>query len=507
MSNYAWRPQKGTQLRAITATWCEELFFGGARGGGKSDFLLGDYAQDVNVYKEHWHGIIFRKISKELDELIKRSTQIYTPMGAVFKVQEKKWIFPNGATLRMAFLERDEDADKFQGHQFSWIAFDELPNWATDVAYNKLKACLRSAHDIPFKRIRSSGNPGGAGQDWVKKRFIDPHPEGFKPITDVRYINLMTGSQLEENEIDDNVLQDPNWQRIESTRMFIPSRLQDNKILMENDPLYIAKLAQAGGKELVKAWLAGDWDAIEGAYFDTWDKTKHITEPFIIPDAWARIRGFDWGYSKPFCVLWGAISDGSIVNVGGVPVSFPRDSIIIYREYYGTTGKADEGIKLNPNEIALNTLKNEEYDGIINDYVADPAIYDVSVGESIAEQMYNNGCYWRPADNKRIPGWQQIRYRLKGVDGRPLIYIFDNCHNLIRTFPIMQYDKTKPEDLDTKLEDHALDTLRYICMSRPLTIDVPKDLLSLAEEEKLLFNPHEIRKQLERKREENPSYV
>ena len=88
---YSWRPQAGTQLKAITATWCEELFFGGARGGGKSDFLLGDFAQDVNIYKENWHGIIFRKIAKELDELIKRSNQIFTPMGAVFKVQEKKW--------------------------------------------------------------------------------------------------------------------------------------------------------------------------------------------------------------------------------------------------------------------------------------------------------------------------------------------------------------------------------------------------------------------------------
>ena len=112
---YSWRPQAGTQLKAITATWCEELFFGGARGGGKSDFLLGDFAQDVNIYKENWHGIIFRKIAKELDELIKRSNQIFTPMGAVFKVQEKKWIFPNGATFRLAFLERDDDADKYQG--------------------------------------------------------------------------------------------------------------------------------------------------------------------------------------------------------------------------------------------------------------------------------------------------------------------------------------------------------------------------------------------------------
>jgi hypothetical protein len=499
---YSWKPQKGTQLRAITATWCEELFFGGARGGGKSDFLLGDYAQDVNIYKENWHGIIFRKIAKELDELIKRSTQIFTPMGAVFKVQEKKWIFPNGATLRLAFLERDEDADKYQGLQFTWIGWDELPNWATDIPYNKLKACLRSPHNIPHKRIRSSGNPGGMGQDWVKKRFINPNPQGFAPIVDKGLINIKTGAQVMLADADESMAEDPNWKLIESVRMFIPSRLQDNLILMENDPMYIAKLAQAGGKELVKAWLAGDWDAIEGAYFDTFDKSKHVIDSFIIPAAWQKIRAFDWGYSRPFCVLWGAVSDGSLINVGGVNMSFPRDSIIIYREYYGTTGKPNEGIKINADEIAREAKKLENGEEI-NDMVADPAIFDVSIGVSINEQMNNEGIFWRQADNKRVAGWQQIRTRLKGIDNKPLIYIMNCCKNLIRTLPIMQYDKTKPEDLDTKLEDHALDTLRYLVMSRPITVEIPKTLKEIGEQWYADFNPHEQRKLRENKEKHN----
>ena len=491
--NYSWRPQKGTQTKAITATWCEEMFFGGARGGGKSDFLLGDFAQDVNIYKSNWHGILFRKLYKELDELIKRSHQIYSPMGAVFKVQEKKWVFPNGATLRLAAMERDEDADKYQGHQFTWIGFDELPNWPNDNAYNKLKACLRSAHNIPYKRIRSSGNPGGAGQDWVKKRFIDPNPEGFKPIKDTKFININTGAQLELKDVTLEIVEDPDWMKIQSTRMFIPSRLQDNKILMENDPLYIAKLAQSGGKELVKAWLAGDWDAIEGAYFDTFDKSKHVIDNFIIPNGWHKIRAFDWGFSAPFCVLWGAVSDGSLISINGQAVSFPRDSIIIYREYYGTTGKPNEGVKMNANEIAKD-IANMQKNETIQDQVADPAIFDVSVGVSINEQMNKEGIFWRPADNKRIAGWQQVRNRLKGIENKPLLFIMSSCKNLIRTLPIMQYDKTKPEDLDTKLEDHALDTLRYLCMSRPLTIDLPKTLSDIAEEWHKDFNPHNIRK-------------
>ena len=489
---YSWTPQKGTQLRAITATWCEELFFGGARGGGKSDYLLGDFAQDVNIYKNHWHGLLFRRVLKEMDELIKRSKDIFTPMGAVYKIQKNKWIFPNGATLSFAAIERDQDVEKYQGHQYPWIGGDELPNYPTDFVWTKLKACNRSAFPIPYKRMRASGNPGGAGQGWIKERFITPNPEGFTPIKEVDYININTGVKLELKEVDKTIIADRDWKRIESTRMFIPSRLQDNKILMENDPFYIAKLAQAGGKELVKAWLAGDWNAIEGAYFDDWDKSKHVVDPFIIPDTWYKIRAFDWGYSAPFCVLWGAISDGSLINTGTRIIYFPKGSLVIYREYYGTTGKPNEGLKINANEIATE-IKNMQLGEQIDDQVADPAIFDVSVGVSINEQMNEQGIFWRPADNKRVPGWQQIRTRLKGIEGKPLIFIMSSCASLIRTIPIMQYDKAKPEDLDTRLEDHALDTLRYMCMSRPLTIEAPKQLSEISKQWWKDFNPHHVR--------------
>jgi len=95
---------------------------------------------------------------------------------------------------------------------------------------------------------------------------------------------------------------------------------------------------------------------------------------------------------------------------------------------------------------------------------------------------------------------------LKGVDDKPLLYIMDNCKNLIRTLPIMQYDKTKPEDLDTKLEDHALDTMRYLCMSRPVTVELPKSLLEIGEQWHKDFNPHNVRKKLINKQKKNISY-
>lgn len=501
-TKFAWKPQPGTQLKAIQATWCEELFFGGARGGGKSDYLLGDFAQDVNVYGQYWRGIIFRKTYKELEELISRSKQIYSLMGAIWKAGDKIWIFPSGATLKMRSMDNEQDADQYQGHQYSWIGFDELPNWPTDVNYNKLKACLRNGDAyVEFKRIRASGNPGGVGHGWVKERFIDPNPFGLEPLDEINYINISTGVSISEKYATFHI-NHPDWQKFPSTRMFIPSKLQDNAILMKRDPLYVARLAQSGSAALVKAWLAGDWNAIEGAYFDSFDKEKHIVESFMIPNDWFKIRAFDWGFSKPFCVLWGAISDGSIINIGGRKIVFPRDSIIIYREYYGCTGKANEGLKINADEIAKE-VKQMQFGEKINDQVADPAIFDVSVGVSIAEQGAKEGIYYRPADNKRIPGWQQIRYRLRGFENKPLIYFMEDCKNLIRTLPVMQYDSSKPEDLDTDSEDHAPDTLRYLCMSRPLTIEIEKTLLEVGEQWIKDFNPHNVRKGLINKKLKN----
>lgn len=464
----AWRPQVGPQLEAITATWCEEIFFGGARGGGKSDFLLGDFAQDIDNFGENWRGIIFRKTYKELEELVSRSKQIYPKLGGIFKKAEFTWIFPNGATLKMRHLEREEDAEKYQGHQYTWIGFDELPNWPDSRAYLMLKACLRNGNvPIPVKRMRSTGNPGGAGHGWVKERFIDPAPAGFTPIDEIFYVNNATGAISRE--------QIEGAHEQVSSRMFIPSRIQDNQVLLRNDPTYIARLAQTGGAALVRAWLLGDWDAIEGAYFETFSKDKHVLPSFIVPAHWYRIRAFDWGYSRPFCTLWGAISDGDILNIGGKQIALPRGALVVYREYYGWNGKANEGLKLDAREVARETKKmQQEWNEKMDDQVADPAIFDVSSGQSIAEQMDECGVSYRAADNKRVNGWQQIRGRLYGVDDRPMLYITEDCKNLIRTLPIMQYDKTKPEDLDTDLEDHAVDPLRYMCMARPITIALPK---------------------------------
>jgi hypothetical protein len=428
-----WKPQIGPQQVAIEADWCDELFFGGARGGGKSDFLLGDYLEDIH-YGARWRGIIFRKTMIELEELQARACEIFPAYEAVYKVTKSVdfpfsncWYFPGGATLKMRYLEHDRDADGYQGHQYTWIGFDELTNHPTPYGYNKLKACLRSASGLRG-RIRAGGNPGGKGHIWVKARFIDKCPP-YTPFDDP-----LTGL----------------------TRMFIPSKITDNKYLRDNKQ-YISLLKSSGSVEIVKAWLGGDWNVIAGAFFDCWNNEKQVLTPFSIPKDWQRFRSFDWGSARPFSVGWWAIADGTD--------DLPRGALVRYREWYGAS-EPNVGLKLTAEQVAEG-IKRRDFDDKFAYSVADPSCWKVDGGPSIAERMLKLGILWRRADNERINGWDQMRQRMVGLDDDPMIYCFNTCIDSIRTVPLLQHDEDNPEDIDTDMEDHAADEWRYACMSRP----------------------------------------
>nr|CRH05463.1 Conserved protein of unknown function. Putative containing terminase-like domain [Candidatus Magnetococcus massalia] len=424
-------PQPGPQTRAIAAQSIPELFFGGARGGGKSDFLLGDYLQSIHL-GEPWRGIVFRRSYAELEELQRRAQEIFIPAGASYQKSERTWRFPSAATLKMRHLEKSQDAHKYQGHQYTWIGFDELTNWPDDIAYKMLMACLRSAHGVKHKRIRASGNPGGVGHQWVKSRFIDPAPGGMTIIKD----------SLSRHR-----------------RYFVPSRVQDNQRLMQNDPDYVSRLHDVGSRELVRAWLDGDWNVVLGAFFDCWSE-QMVLRPCKLPEGWIRFRSFDWGSARPFSVGWWAISDGELAGI-------PRGALVRYREWYGASAP-NKGLKLDAEEVARGILEREEGEERVDYSVADPAIFHQDGGPSIGERMYRIGVQFRAGDNRsRVGGWDQMRQRMLGEEGKPMLYCFDTCIDSIRTIPALQHDERRPEDLDTEAEDHAADEWRYAVLSRP----------------------------------------
>jgi hypothetical protein len=425
LSQYAWYPQAGPQLAAFNARWCTELFYGGARGGGKSDFLLGDFLQDVDRYKANWRGVLFRKTYDELEEIIHRSFEIFPQTGAEFAAVKRTWFWKNGAFLKMRYMERMQDAARYQGHQYSFIAFDELTNWNDPAPYDAVKACLRNAQgEIKHKRIRASGNPGGAGHTWVKERFVDPNPLGYEPVFD---------------------------SVTEMTRMYVPAKVSDNTKLIENDPTYVGRLRASGSPELVRCWLEGDWNVVVGAYFAEFSVVRHVVKPFRIPEHWIKFMSFDWGSASPFSCDWFAVSDGTIPQ-------FPRGALVQYRQWYGAES-ANKGLKLRNEDIARGILAREKEH--LTYRVADPSIFEHKGGISIAEQMAKGGIMFQRGDNKRVAGWSQLRSRLIGQEDKPMIFWFTTCSDVIRTLPSLQHDRHNPEDLDTESEDHCLhgDTL------------------------------------------------
>jgi Terminase large subunit, T4likevirus-type, N-terminal len=216
-----------------------DVLFGGARGGGKSDALLGDWVAHASRANGWGRGIIFRRTMPELEELIARSRQLYTPLGAEWFTGRKTWEFPCGANLKMRWLDRDQDADRYQGHQYTYIGVDEVGTWPDPAPMDKLRATLRTVHRIPCV-MRATANPGGVGQGWINERYIKPSAPGVPFYDKLRRV----------------------W------RVFIPSKLKNNRILMDADPDYENRLRSSGPPWLVKAWLDGDWNASAGqSYF------------------------------------------------------------------------------------------------------------------------------------------------------------------------------------------------------------------------------------------------
>jgi hypothetical protein len=436
--NVIWEPQPGPQTALITCP-VFEVFFGGARGGGKTDGMLGEFVSHADLYGQNAIGLMVRRTRTELVETIERSKVLYSPLGWQFHEQDKAWRSPQGARLRFAYLERDSDADAYQGHSYTRVYVEEAGTFPSYKPIAKLMATLRSGAGVPVG-MRLTGNPGGAGHNWVRARYIDPAPQGYEIIKDE-----VTGLE----------------------RVYIPSRVSDNHYLGGD---YVQRLKAVGSEALVKAWLEGDWSVIDGAFFDGWSYERHVVKPFEIPSDWLRFRSADWGSAAPFSVGWWAVVQDEYVMPGGRLA--PRGALVRYREWYGASAP-NVGLKLTAAEVARG-IREKERDDTIAYGVLDPAAFAVDGGPSIAEMMAKEKVYFRPADNKRvsqkgaISGWDQMRARLKGdADGRPMLFVFETCRDFIRTVPVLQHDPDKPEDLDTDGEDHVADEARYGCMSRP----------------------------------------
>lgn len=430
-----------------------EVLYGGAAGGGKSVAIVLDGLKRCLQYPRS-RGYMFRRTYRELeDTLITEALRWYPKEIATYNIGRHEMSLINGSKIFFRHCQSVANMYDYAGAEIHWLYIDELTSFEQEI-YEFLKTRLRARMELGITPvIRCASNPGNIGHGWVKQYFVDAGPYG----------------ELLPHVVHSKV----KGIKRTFTTQYIPALATDNPHITDD---YIFELEQKP-EALRRALLFGDWDAFDGQVFTEWANNPdhyddhlntHVIRPFYIPENWPRIMSFDHGYTKPFSVGWWAVG--------------PRGELYRYREWYGCVpGRANKGIELSPRQIAEGIvereMESEAPNNIPVDRIADPAIFERSRGDSVAQQMEptetKTGIYFRKGDNSRLAGKMQLHERFRfGPDGRPALYVFDTCKDFIRTIPTLPYDPKKPEDINTDAEDHIYDETRYCLMSRPAPVRV-----------------------------------
>ena len=459
-----WVPQTGSQTLFLASNHVFEVLYTGARGPGKTDAMLMAFAQHIGKgYGQYWRGVVFRKTFPELKDIISKSKRWFFQLfpGAKYNESDHVWSFPAGEQLYFAHLRVPDDYYKYHGHEYPFIGWEELTTWADDICYRRMMSCCRSScPDASMPRMyRATTNPYGAGHGWVKRRFRLP------------------GSchEIFQEEEEDQLTGET---RLSKQRLAIHGKLQENKILLASDPDYMNNLRESARNEQeLLAWTEGSWDIVSGGMFDgVYDPDFHILKPFSIPEGWTIDRAFDWGSSKPFSLGWFAESNGTpYKDADGEEVSTVKGDIFHIAEWYGTNGKPNGGLVLEPSEFADGVVERELHYGFRNRVKPGPAdlnIFTRDRGASMHDLYARKGVKFQRANKgpmSRQKGWQVCRDFLKNAmpneNGSPReypgLYIFDRCRYFQDLVPSLPRSDKDPDDINTESEDHIADMLRY----------------------------------------------
>lgn len=284
----------------------KEGFFGGSAGPGKSECLM--MYPIVRKFYEHrrFKGLFMRRTYSELKlEIIPRSKELYEAVGGKFQKSDLVWEFESGALIFFGHCEHENDVTKYDSMEINLWLPDEIQSYLQPqymyIGFTRVRSSVEGLPAI----IRGAGMPGGVGHQWVKRRFIDPCPQGGKIIVG----------------------------RGGNKRIFIKSTLADNPKIGRDYAAGLEELPEA--EKQAKKY--GDWSSYEGQVFEEFrtvhyghepDNALHVIEPFTIPDWWPKIIVIDWGYRAMTWVGYGAIS--------------PNKRLYVYREQSWTKVKIEQ---------------------------------------------------------------------------------------------------------------------------------------------------------------------
>jgi hypothetical protein len=414
----------------------DELLYGGAAGGGKTDFLLAE-GVTMALRVPGSKTLLLRRSFPEIEQEIEPRLRIRIPKEiGRYNTSKHLMTFYNGSQLRLGYIETHNDMYRYVGAEYQLMLWDELTTF-NPAAYIFLKSRLRASGPIKRRmeelglrpRMLAATNPGNRSHHFVKDRFVDPAPPRA-------------------------VFRD---KKSGQTRVFIPAKLDDNPHL---DDSYKSQLLSLDETQR-RALLDGDWDILEGVRFPQFRYAKHVVEPDVNPMdlvMFPRVVCVDYGYADPFVAIWIA--------------KLPNGTLLVYREVSETNLTATQQAQL----IKDSELEGERGPGRPIPLVMDPSMWRRNEGGGTSHKNddappigspaydYMKVMRTKPvkAINGRIPGWAQIDEVLREVDGRPpRLQIYDTCREIIRTLPALPRDPNNPDDVDSDADDHAPDALRY----------------------------------------------
>lgn len=444
-----------------------QILYGGAAGGGKSHSIRWDGILFC-LFNAGCQAYLFRRTLNALHKNhivhIKRELPSGEGWGR-YSESRNAYEFANGSTLYFCYCEKEGDVEIYQGAEMHWCGIDEAGQFTSfQLGYLKTRSRLggwKPTKDVDYlPRFVMGSNPGGVGHLYLKSLFIDSAP----PET------IFHDRDMRDPDDPD----DPGW-----PSMFIPAKIADNKYI---DKDYRASFG-AIPPEMAKALREGDWDVVVGQALHNLSKQRHRIRQFVPPRHWTKFMSMDWGTARPFSVGWYTVSEGAILKAHPKwpEVSLPAGALIRYAEWYGWTGKANQGCRMDSKQVAKRIIHMERERGEVMDYrIGDSQMWSQHDGPAVAENMADvtdGRMTMRKAQKDRKHNYTEVISRLAGnpeygetgvEETEPMLFITANCLQFWRTVPVLTADEHDPEKgPDTKLEDHVYDDVSYACRSRP----------------------------------------
>jgi len=316
-----WSPQAGQQ-EDLMLRYEFETFIGGEKGSGKSWAAIGwlvrgnlDKSPDDPMYtpvdmtyvnSPKFRAAVIRRNIDDLNDWVGKAKVVYEAMGAKLTKQPYEFTWPSGAKVIMLHMSDKDSYMRVTGQQIIRLFWDEVtfePNLDT---YIKVFSSIRSSDKRLRPQILLAANPEGPGLNWVKQRFVKYRDEKGNKVPPGQTIKVPSWDPI-------------NKKTVYTTRVFLAWQLAQNRILLDNDPAYIARLASIPNESLRRAYLYGDWDAAGGQVFtefrpegpigDEPANARHVYQDGSIPlqPWWPRYMAMDWGYRHhaaafKFCV-------------------------------------------------------------------------------------------------------------------------------------------------------------------------------------------------------------